>query len=304
MIIFFPHRVEVLHPVWPITNFTLIGLCFLATGAWFGGVELLDHLVLDSWNPIELFLHTLLHADILHLIFNMLYLWVFGNAICAKFGNLKFLLVFFGGALAASATHLLLDGYPAVGASGAINAVIGVFLALYPVNRIHCLFIFFFRPFHFSIKAYWLIGFWFLTDVFGVFSGGESNIAFWAHIGGFVAGLAFGLWALQTKWVGMDEVDNETLLDILHGGKPKPDWPTQVITRIEKPSKQERRPELKHTGQPLQYDIKGREKQHVRRKRRKFPEESKESAQPAKAPDFKLKSFEQKTPKPDASAED
>lgn len=299
-----PHRVEVLHPRWPITNFVLIGLCVLTTFAWFAGVEVLGYLVLDSWNPLDLLFYTLLHADILHLVFNMLYLWVFGNAICSKFGNIKFLFIFLGGAVASSISHLLLDGMPAVGASGAINAVIGVFLALYPVNRIHCIFIFIIRPYWFSIKAYWLIGFWFLTDIFGLFSGGESNVAFWAHIGGFVAGLAFGIVALAAKWVQMDELDNDTLLDLFTGGKPQPEWPRQVPTRIEKPGKQERRPSPKMSAGPLEYetpiDLQGREKQQHRRVRREVKDEPVEQTE---APVLKLKSMEPKPPATDQAKE-
>lgn len=193
----------------------------MTTLAWFGGFELLDHLVLDSWNPIDLTLSTLLHADFLHVLFNMLFLWVFGNAICSKFGNLKFLLIFFGGALVSSVVHLIMDGNPSVGASGAINAVIGVFLVLYPINKIHCFYWIFVMAGNFSIKAYWLIGFWFAADLYGAFFGNEPSIAFWAHIGGFVAGLAIGFFALSKNWVQLSIYDNATLLDIILQREPE-----------------------------------------------------------------------------------
>ncbi|MEO0795839.1 MAG: rhomboid family intramembrane serine protease [Verrucomicrobiota bacterium] len=220
-----PHRVEVLHPVWPITNFIVIGLCVITTGLWlYSDVVFLDHLILEGWNPIDMALSALLHADFLHLLFNMLFLWVFGNAICAKFGNLKFLAIFFGGAMGASLVHLIMDGSPCVGASGAINAVIGVFLVLYPVNRIHCAYWIFFAFGSFSIKAYWLIAFWFGTDIFGAFFQEHSDVAFWAHIGGLLVGIGIGFYALATNSVEMADVDNETLPDLLFRKKKAGDY--------------------------------------------------------------------------------
>ncbi|MEM0965569.1 MAG: rhomboid family intramembrane serine protease [Verrucomicrobiota bacterium] len=211
-----PHRVELLYPVWPITNFVITGLCGVAfVGSLAGFDRFLEGIVLESWNPLELLFSSLLHAGLLHLLLNMVFLWVFGNAICAKFGNIKYLGIFFGGALFLAAIHLLFDGRPAVGASGAIYTVLGIFVALYPVNRIHSFYWFISIWGSTGIKAYWLIGFWFATDVYGVVSGSESGVAFWAHIGGFVFGIVFGLLALKNDWLEMSHHDNETLLDIL-----------------------------------------------------------------------------------------
>lgn len=205
-----------LHPVVPVANFVVIGLCvlmFLGQMGFLLGLN--EAFVLTSWNPIELLFSSLVHADLFHLVFNMWYLWVFGNAICAVFGNTKFLGIFFAGALVSAITHLILDGNPAVGASGAINTIIGVFLALYPVNRIHCLYFFWVKAGSFSIQAYWLIAFWFICDIFGVISG-SGGTAFWAHIGGFVFGIGIGIAALSGGWVALSKYDNETLLDIIN----------------------------------------------------------------------------------------
>lgn len=145
-----------------------------------------------------------MHANIMHLIGNMIYLWVFGDNIEDALGHVKYLAFYLLGGLAASLTHIASLfvtlpslGYagfdiPAVGASGAISAVLGAYLLLYPRARIRTL-IFYFLISIVSVPAFYYLGFWFLYQlVLGFFSlsGLPSGVAFWAHIGGFVAGLA------------------------------------------------------------------------------------------------------------------
>lgn len=213
-----PHRVEVIYPVWPWSNFILIGINVLVfVLALTGQADWLAYLILDGWNPLGLLGHAVLHLDLLHLLGNMIFLWVFGNAICSKFGNLRYLFLYFSSALFASVFHVILDGNPAVGASGAINGIIGFFVALYPVNRIHCFYWVFITAGNFSIRAGWLIGIWFLLDIFGAVTGSNPSIAFWAHIGGFIFGVCFGLLVLAKDWIEMSDHDNETLVDLIKG---------------------------------------------------------------------------------------
>ncbi len=144
-----------------------------------------------------------MHADIMHLFGNMLYLWVFGDNIEDALGHAKYLVFYLLGGFAASFTHIASlytalptlgrVGFtiPSVGASGAISAVLGAYMLLYPRARIRTV-VFYFLITIITIPAYYYLGFWFLYQLMmGVFSltGLPSGIAFWAHIGGFAAGL-------------------------------------------------------------------------------------------------------------------
>jgi len=148
-----------------------------------------------------------MHADILHILGNMLYLWVFGDNIEDALGHSKYLIFYLSGGLAATFAHIAsvlftlpsLEYYggvaslmtPSVGASGAISAVLGSYLLLYPRARIRTLIFTIFIQIV-RIPAYYYLGFWFLYQLLlGVITltGVSSGVAFWAHIGGFVAGL-------------------------------------------------------------------------------------------------------------------
>ncbi len=143
-----------------------------------------------------------MHVDIIHLLGNMVYLWVFGDNIEDALGHTKYIAFYLLGGLVASFTHIVslfalpslgVAGFdvPSVGASGAISAVLGAYLFLYPRARIRTLLFYVFIQIV-SIRAFYYLGFWFLYQLMmGVFSlsGFSSGVAFWAHIGGFVAGL-------------------------------------------------------------------------------------------------------------------
>ncbi|MEM3478791.1 MAG: rhomboid family intramembrane serine protease [Candidatus Bathyarchaeia archaeon] len=148
-----------------------------------------------------------MHADIMHLLGNMLYLWVFGDNIEDALGHAKYLIFYLFGGLFASLIHIASTilslytspipyvvvemGTPAVGASGAISAVLGAYMLLYPHARIRTLVFYIFITIV-SIPAYYYLGFWFIYQMLmGIvsLSGLLSGVAFWAHIGGFVFGL-------------------------------------------------------------------------------------------------------------------
>jgi membrane associated rhomboid family serine protease len=135
-----------------------------------------------------------LHADILHIGGNMLYLWVFGDNIEDACGHLSFLLFYLLSGVAGSLTMLLIDStslIPAIGASGAISGVLGGYILLYPNARIRTLVFGFIIIRFIRLPAYALIGFWFLLQfLYGVTSV-TTGVAYWAHIGGFIAGLLF-----------------------------------------------------------------------------------------------------------------
>lgn len=224
MLLLIPYEIETLQQERPWANWLIVTGCSLVSlfAIYGGGLESgeFDALILDGFTLPGLFGHVLLHADIFHLIGNMIFLWVFGNAVCTNTNNWIYLATFFICTLIAAIAHVLLDGSLAIGASGAINGIVGVTLAMYPLNRVHLFWLFLIRGGHTSCKAWVIIGAWFLFDIYGAFSGG-GMIAYWAHIGGFLSGLGFGLIALHFRWFQITEYDNRSLLEIIRREYPE-----------------------------------------------------------------------------------
>ena len=139
-----------------------------------------------------------LHGSVFHLLGNMWYLWVFGDNVEDRIGSFRFLLFYLLCGLLASATHVLsnLDSQiPTIGASGAVAGVLGAYLVSYPFARILTLIpLFLFWPIV-QLPAILVLGSWFLVQLLNgtaSLSGATnmmSGVAWWAHIGGFVAGL-------------------------------------------------------------------------------------------------------------------
>ena len=221
---FIPYRVDVPMHRWPVANAVIVFLALIAFG-WqqsLRGLEQFEQLqyVLNGWSLKGLFGHMWLHADPLHLIGNMLFLWVFGNAVCAKVGNGVYAIAYVVfGLAAATAFNLTSDGRM-IGASGAINGVVGAFLVLYPLNNTSCLFILFFRFIRFNISSIWMILFWLTFDIWGA-ARGDGNVAYFAHLGGFAAGFGLCTLALKLNWLKM-EPDERSLFDLIkHGRTPQ-----------------------------------------------------------------------------------
>ncbi|MBH22922.1 MAG: rhomboid family intramembrane serine protease [Myxococcales bacterium] len=148
---------------------------------------------------LPLFTSMFLHGGFMHIISNMLFLWVFGDNVEDRFGHGKYLLLYLGFGLAATATHILFSpdsAIPTVGASGAISGVLGAYLVFYPRARVHTLIPIFFIMLMREIPAVLFLGIWFGLQVFSGLGSLVSNVggvAWWAHIGGFVAGAALAL---------------------------------------------------------------------------------------------------------------
>ncbi|HOK95600.1 MAG TPA: rhomboid family intramembrane serine protease [Anaerohalosphaeraceae bacterium] len=185
--------------------------------------QTVEQFALNGWTLKGLFGHLWLHADILHLIGNMIFLWVFGNAVCAKLGNLLYLPVYLLFGLAAATAHRFFDGSPAIGASGAINGVVGMFLVLFWQNEMDCLFVMFifFRPIvkTFSISSFWMIGLWLVFDILGAIVGG-SNTAYFAHLGGFFMGIVLAVLLLKCNLVTMYS-DEQSLVELVEQWRQK-----------------------------------------------------------------------------------
>jgi membrane associated rhomboid family serine protease len=137
-----------------------------------------------------------MHGGWLHLIGNMVFLWVFGNNIEDVMGHVRFVVFYVVCGLAAAGAQMLIGPssvVPMVGASGAISGVLGAYLLLYPRVRVHTLLFLGFYVTTVALPAYVMLGYWAILQLFGglvVLSGVDrGGTAFFAHIGGFVAGL-------------------------------------------------------------------------------------------------------------------
>jgi membrane associated rhomboid family serine protease len=137
-----------------------------------------------------------LHSGWLHLIGNMWFLWIFGNNVEDSMGHVRFLAFYLLCGLAAATLQIVSQPnseVPMVGASGAIGGVMGAYIVLYPRVRVHLLVVLGFYFTTVAVPAAFMLGYWFLlqllggTATIGAASGGGT--AFWAHVGGFAAGV-------------------------------------------------------------------------------------------------------------------
>lgn len=135
-----------------------------------------------------------MHGGWFHLIGNLWFLWVFGDNVEDAMGTPRFVFFYLICGLAAAATQVLTNPsstVPMVGASGAVGGVMGGYVRLYPRAHVHTLVILGFFITTLSVPAFVMLGYWFLLQLLGglpALAGTEGGIAFWAHIGGFLAG--------------------------------------------------------------------------------------------------------------------
>jgi membrane associated rhomboid family serine protease len=191
----------------PLSSFPIMLVLIIVTNVIVFLVELAlgdDFILRYSMKPAEimhgrqletLFTSMFMHANFLHIFGNMLYLWVFGDELEANYlGPVRFLVFYLLCGLAADAGQIAItpaSTVPNLGASGAIAGVLAGFLVVFPADRI---LVWIFPFWHIRITALILIGFWFLMQLFNgvgsISSAAQSGgVAYFAHIGGFIAGL-------------------------------------------------------------------------------------------------------------------
>lgn len=144
--------------------------------------------------PLTLFTAMFVHGGVLHLAGNMLFLWIFGDNIEDVLGHFKFILFYLVSGVVASMAHIFIEPsstLPMIGASGAIAGVLGAYFLLFPRAQVLTLVFLVFFINIVRIPAVIFLGIWFLFQILGSGSGG--SIAWYAHIGGFVAGAAIVL---------------------------------------------------------------------------------------------------------------
>ena len=138
-----------------------------------------------------------LHGGWVHLIGNMWTLWIFGDNVEDRMGHRRFLLFYLLCGLAATFAHVFMHPearVPMIGASGAVSGVLGAYYALFPFARVIVMVPIFFFPFFFEIPAILFIAYWYFVQLFSgalsvVHGQVVGGVAWWAHVGGFVAGL-------------------------------------------------------------------------------------------------------------------
>ncbi len=234
----------------PIFSYAFIGLNIIAflvqlthPNAYICEFGSIPNEIINGQDYYTLFTSMFMHGGWMHLIGNMLFLWVFGDNIEATIGNINFVIFYFLGGLAASAAHIFfnsggelmnccqvcastipcdgsiqacLGSIPSVGASGAISAILGAYLVMFPQSKIKVLVVYFFRSF--KMAALWFLGLWIAQQLIAGFAAlspetaATSGVAWWAHIGGFVFGVLAGLIARQSYQVELTNSDAEQQL--------------------------------------------------------------------------------------------
>lgn len=165
---------------WLVSNFALTPARWFSSPVWFG---------------VTLFTSMFMHSGWLHFLSNMWILFIFGDNVEDRMGPLGFLLFYLFSGLAAGLMQTVIDPFstiPVLGASGAIAGVLGAYILMYPGARVVTLVPLFFIFTTINIPAFFYLGFWFISQLFsGVASLATmaGGVAWWAHIGGFIAGL-------------------------------------------------------------------------------------------------------------------
>jgi membrane associated rhomboid family serine protease len=257
-VIILPWKVDVPFERLPVTNWLLIAsvaVVFILEMAWLSNHSYFitdidpeqeesaqsdptpfDPYVMRGFSNIRgLFGHMWLHDGFLHIFGNMLFLWIFGNAVCQKIGNGIYLPVYLLAGLAAATGQRLFSEHPMIGASGAVNGIVGMYLVFFPMNDITCLFSLFpmvplvyawgFRSI--TVSGIWVILLWLAFDIYRAMAGG-GPVAYIAHLGGFAAGFGLGFLLLLTKQVKMERYER-SLLQIIRREPPMIHKPPQRV---------------------------------------------------------------------------
>ncbi|MEQ9207541.1 MAG: rhomboid family intramembrane serine protease [Phycisphaerales bacterium] len=163
---------------------------------------------LTPWGPIT---SAFLHGSFMHLAGNMLALFVFGPPVEDRFGRLGFTIFYLLGAIGSGLIHAAVSDYPAIGASGAIAAVTGAFLVLFPNSKIKILWFLILIQFLMA-PAWWLIGLWIVIDLFSQTFQPNNGTANAAHLGGYAFGISIALILLWTKVLSREPYDLFSIL--------------------------------------------------------------------------------------------
>lgn len=202
----------------PYVNYALILIniaCFfvqmtVSRGYW-------EWMMLNPRDPkiYQFFTYQFLHGSFMHLVGNLVFLYVFGNNVNDRLGTWAYLPFYLAGGVFAGIAHAMSSRHPVLGASGSIAAVMGAYLALLPASRVLVLFIFFIIT-TFEIPGMWLVLLFFVKDLANQFSGtfgGQDSVAYMAHIGGTIFGFGVCVGLLTTRLLPRDIWDILGIID-------------------------------------------------------------------------------------------
>ncbi len=178
-------------------------------------------------NPVAPFSSLFLHGDIYHIAFNMLFLWIFGSPVEERIGSKNFLLYYFGGGLAAGVLGTVMEmiarpdsTVPGIGASGAISAIMALFLYRCFYAKLKMVISPILLPRQVSIPVIPLVLLWFFQDVaMGIVSlKVQTGVGHWAHVGGFAFGIAIGRWKRYGHEGQVEQLRGKVLKKLAGGG--------------------------------------------------------------------------------------
>jgi len=178
----------------PIGNYLVILLMAVTFALQFvydGGQQYLNGLVLDRWSFKAIFCYMWLHASVMHAAWNLAVLWIFGRYVCLRIGNVNYPFAYLFVGIVSAVVHIVYDGRPAIGASGAVMGILGMHVVL-------C-----FK--RFGWLGPWLILVWFLLNLTEGVTG-SLPVAFLAHIGGFLGGVALAGALILFRIVKREEI--------------------------------------------------------------------------------------------------
>jgi membrane associated rhomboid family serine protease len=238
---FLPYKVDVPMQRWPWANWVIMAITLFMSivflfnlDAWEPAAagepagSFMDYLILQpqAFRVPQLVCNLFAHSGFFHLAGNMLFLWVFGNAVNAKIGHWQYVTLYLGIGIFESIAWLVLGpNKPVLGASGAIMGIVGAFLLLYPLNDISAVFIFFPAVRIVEFSAGWMIALYFVFDMYGMLFKGNAGIAYLAHVAGFLSGVGVIGFLLWKKWLVADHGER-TLLQVMGW---MPENPEQVV---------------------------------------------------------------------------
>ena len=169
---------------------------------------LTERLALDARDPslLHFFTYSLLHADILHLASNMLFLYIFGNNVNDKMGHVGYAAFYLAGGIFSGTIYVATSSGYVIGASGAVSAVTGAYIVLFPRTHVTLLYFWFYVGV-IEIPSVWFIGFFFVKDFFMNFSHAPTGVAHSAHLAGTVFGFVVTAALLAVNLLPRDHFD-------------------------------------------------------------------------------------------------
>jgi len=203
MALIIPYKVDITMDRPPYTNYLMMVSTAVAFAfQLYASDKAVRSFVLEGWYLPGLVGYMWLHGGYLHIIGNLIFMWVFGNAVCAKVGDGIYPVIYIILGVTAGIVHVIVDGNAVLGASGAIFGLVGMYLMIYPLNDIKCLFfIIVFPVAWFRVAGIWVISWLVILNLCGQFFNKYSMISYTAHLGGFFAGLILGGIMLKLKLI-------------------------------------------------------------------------------------------------------